>query len=144
MENDFVYYLLTAVAVLITLTVHEYCHGYVAYKLGDNTASALGRLTLNPLRHIDPFGALCMILFHFGWAKPVPISPRNFKNPKRDFAIVALAGPLSNLILAFFSAFLYLLLLYFFNDVSFDSEFSCTLISNILIFVFVLATNLEI
>lgn len=109
MFNDFTTIIITALAALVALTVHEFSHGYAAYKLGDNTARSLGRLTLNPLRHIDPFGALCMIFFHFGWAKPVPINARNFKNPKRDFAITAMAGPLSNVILGFISALLYLL-----------------------------------
>ena len=102
--------LLTALAVLITLTVHEYCHGYAAYKMGDNTAKNLGRLTLNPIHHIDPFGALCMLFFHIGWAKPVPINPRNFKNPKKGFAITALAGPVSNLIMAFLFSAVFLLM----------------------------------
>ena len=93
--------ILTAVAVLITLSIHEFSHAYAAYKLGDNTAKNLGRLSINPIKHLDPIGALCMLFFRFGWAKPVPINPRNFKNPKRDFAISALAGPLSNLILGF-------------------------------------------
>ena len=106
-----VYYLLSAIAALIALTVHEYCHGYAAYKLGDDTAKNFGRLTLNPLKHIDPYGAICMVLFHIGWAKPVPVNARNFKNPKKDFAITAAAGPLSNLILGFFSALLYLVVL---------------------------------
>jgi Zn-dependent protease len=104
-----VQYILTALAVLITLTVHEFSHGYAAYKLGDNTARSLGRLTLNPLKHIDPIGALCMIFFRFGWAKPVPINPRNFKNPRRDFALTALAGPGVNIIMAFVSALLFIL-----------------------------------
>ena len=81
--NNVVYYILSALAVLIILTVHEYAHAYAAYKLGDNTARSLGRLSLNPLKHLDPIGALCMLVFHFGWAKPVPINARNFKNPKR-------------------------------------------------------------
>lgn len=104
-----VQYILTALAVLITLTVHEFSHGYAAYKLGDNTARSLGRLTLNPLKHIDPIGALCMIFFRFGWAKPVPINPRNFKNPRRDFALTALAGPGVNIIMAFVSALVFVL-----------------------------------
>ena len=70
--------ILSAMAALIALTLHEYAHGYAAYKLGDNTAKTMGRLSLNPIHHIDPIGALCMILFHFGWAKPVPINPLNF------------------------------------------------------------------
>lgn len=103
------YYILAALASVIALTVHEVCHGYAAYKLGDNTAKNMGRLSLNPLKHLDPIGALCMIFFHIGWAKPVPINARNFKNPKRDFAICAAAGPLSNLIMGFFGAALYIL-----------------------------------
>ena len=93
--------ILTAVAVLITLSIHEFSHAYAAYKLGDDTAKNLGRLSINPIKHLDPIGALCMLFFRFGWAKPVPINPRNLKKPKRDFAVSALAGPLSNLILGF-------------------------------------------
>lgn len=99
--NTVIYYILSAIAALVALTVHEYCHGYAAYRLGDDTAKNMGRLSLNPIHHIDPYGAICMVLFHIGWAKPVPINPRNFKNPKRDFAITAAAGPASNLILGF-------------------------------------------
>ena len=78
------YLILSALAVLVVLTIHEYAHGFAASKLGDNTARAYGRLTLNPIKHIDPLGAVCMILFHVGWAKPVPINPRNFKNPRKS------------------------------------------------------------
>jgi len=98
-----------ALSALIALTVHEYCHGYAAYRLGDDTARNFGRLTLNPLKHIDIYGAICMIFFHIGWAKPVPINARNFKNPKRDFAVTAAAGPTANLILGFFTIPLFLL-----------------------------------
>lgn len=103
--------ILSAMAALVALTIHEFAHGYVAYKLGDDTAKSYGRLTLNPIKHLDPFGALCMILFHFGWAKPVPIDPRNFKNPRKGFALTAVAGPATNLVVGFFTAFLYLLCL---------------------------------
>ncbi len=98
--------LLSIPAVLIALTVHEYAHGYAAYKLGDPTARSLGRLSLNPLRHLDVLGVICMVFFRFGWARPVPINTRYFKKPRRDMAIVALAGPLSNFLLSFFAAFL--------------------------------------
>ena len=101
--------ILTAIAALIALTIHEYAHGYVAYKLGDNTAKSLGRLSLNPVKHLDPFGVICMVLFRFGWANPVPINPRNFKSPRKGFALTALAGPATNVIVGFFTAFLYLL-----------------------------------
>ena len=135
--NNITYYILSALAVLIILTVHEFAHGYVAYKLGDDTPRNLGRLTLNPIKHLDPVGAVCMVLFHFGWAKPVPVDPRNFKNPKKGFAIVAIAGPLSNLIMAFFSALLYLLIIAFFKDTAFESEFAFKLVQNTLTFVFI-------
>ena len=100
--------LLARFIVLFTaITVHEYAHGLVAYKLGDPTAKYAGRLSLNPLSHLDPIGALCMVFFRFGWAKPVPINPMYFKDRKRDSAIVALAGPLSNIILAFLSTIVF-------------------------------------
>ena len=104
---DFYTLILTAFATIITLTVHEFSHGYMAYKLGDPTAKNLGRLTLNPIKHIDPIGAVCMLFFHVGWAKPVPISLRYFKKPKRDFALTALAGPVSNLVIAILSALIF-------------------------------------
>lgn len=94
-------FILSALAVLIALTFHEFCHGFAAYKLGDPTAKLSGRLSLNPLDHLDPIGALCLVLLHFGWAKPVPIDVRYFKHPKRDIAIVSLAGPCGNIIMAF-------------------------------------------
>lgn len=107
--NELVYYAFVIVAALISLTVHEYSHAYVAYRLGDPTPSIMGRLSLSPARHIDPIGALAMIFFRVGWAKPVPIDPRFFKKPKRDMAITGAAGPLSNIILAFFACFFALL-----------------------------------
>lgn len=135
--------ILSALAALIALTVHEFSHGFAAYKLGDPTARSFGRLTLNPLKHLDPFGALCMIFFHFGWAKPVPINPRYFKKPKRDFAITALAGPLSNLILSFLSAFFYLLLYKELSGIRFESTLTLNLASNLLLFVYLMhAINL--
>ena len=77
--NNASYYILSALAALIALTVHEYCHGYVAYRLGDDTARNMGRLTLNPLKHLDPIGVICMIFFRIGWAKPVPVNMNNFR-----------------------------------------------------------------
>ena len=93
--------LLSLPIVLLSLSVHEAAHGYAAYRLGDPTARNLGRLTLNPLKHLDPVGFICMVLFRFGWAKPVPVTTRNFKNPRRDMALTGIAGPISNLLLAF-------------------------------------------
>jgi Zn-dependent protease len=90
----------SAVPALLCITIHELAHGYTAYRLGDNTAKDMGRLTLNPIKHIDVLGLLMMVLVGFGWAKPVPVDMRNFSKPKRHMAITALAGPMSNLLLA--------------------------------------------
>ncbi len=136
--NTVIYYILSALAALIALTVHEYCHGYAAYKMGDDTAKNFGRLTLNPLKHLDPYGAICMVLFHVGWAKPVPINARNFKDPKKGFAITAAAGPASNLILGFVSAFIYLLVFALVRDMRFESKnFVYYLLVNTLDFLFI-------
>ena len=102
--------LLTIPIILISLTVHELCHGWMAGKLGDPTARNAGRLTLNPLAHLDPIGTLMMFLVGFGWAKPVPVNPNYFKNPKKGMAITALAGPVSNFIMAFISYMLFCLI----------------------------------
>lgn len=109
--------------VLLALTVHEVSHGWMAFKLGDPTARNLGRLTLNPLKHIDPIGTLCMIFFHFGWARPVPINSRYFKKPRRDMALTAAAGPASNFIMAFIGIFLRQILIAIFNAFPASSSF---------------------
>lgn len=109
--GDFVQSLIRLVtvipAVLLALTLHEVAHGYVAYRLGDPTAKVLGRLTLNPLKHLDPIGTVLMLLTGYGWAKPVPVNARYFKNPKKGMALTALAGPLVNLTLGLIFAVLY-------------------------------------
>lgn len=92
--------LLSVPAVLWAITFHEFCHGYAAYYFGDPTAARMGRLTLNPLAHLDPIGALMLLLFRFGWAKPVPVDPRYFRNPARDMVFVSLAGPAGNILSA--------------------------------------------
>jgi len=93
--------LLILPGILLAISIHEFSHGFVAVKLGDDTPLLQGRLTLNPLKHIDPLGFLCLFLVGFGWAKPVMINSRNFKNPRRDDLLVSIAGPLSNFITAF-------------------------------------------
>lgn len=107
---------ISALPILIAITFHEVAHGYVAYRLGDRTAWAMGRLTLNPLKHIDPVGTVLLPLMLliltrggvvFGYAKPVPISPVNFKNPKRDMGITGAAGPITNILLAIVSVLVY-------------------------------------
>lgn len=101
-------YILSSLAVIfLTLPVHEYAHGFAATKLGDPTPRYQGRMTLNPFAHIDWIGAACILLFGFGWARPVQVNSNNFRNPKRDMAITAFAGPLSNLIVAFIALFVY-------------------------------------
>lgn len=99
MVNIF-YTILTALSLVIAITIHEYSHSLTADKLGDPTPRSLGRLTLNPLKHLDPIGTIALIFFGFGWGKPVPIDPYNFQKPKRDEILVSLAGPGSNLVLA--------------------------------------------
>ncbi|MBN1948259.1 MAG: site-2 protease family protein [Candidatus Cloacimonetes bacterium] len=98
---SYIYLFLIQLPILLfTLTIHEFSHGLVAYKLGDDTAKRAGRLTLNPISHIDPIGLIMLFLVRIGWAKPVPINPYNFRNYKRDTALSAAAGPASNFILA--------------------------------------------
>lgn len=138
--------LITLPAILISLSVHELAHGFAAYKLGDPTAKFMGRLSLNPLRHIDPIGFICMMLFRVGWAKPVNVDTRFFKKPKRDMAICALAGPLSNFALAFVFSFITVFLYYigittglYFTSVVFDVVFqmiSCMVYLNLGLGVF--------
>lgn len=102
--------------ILVSLSVHEFSHGLVADKLGDHTARYAGRLTLNPMKHIDPIGFLALVFFHIGWAKPVMVDTRNFKKPKRDMALTALAGPVSNFVLAALFSFVLFLLYKIFPD----------------------------
>ena len=92
--------LISAAAALLCITLHELSHGFVAWRLGDPTAKNAGRLTLNPIRHLDVVGLLMMLVAKVGWAKPVPVDMRNFRHPKRDMAITALAGPAANFLLA--------------------------------------------
>lgn len=102
LQLDTVWQTLVVVAAsLLCITVHETCHGLAAYWMGDDTAKRMGRLSLNPLRHVDLVGLIMMALVHFGWAKPVPIDMRRFRNPKAGMALTALAGPVSNVLLAF-------------------------------------------
>ena len=140
--SDLPSFLLSLPIILFSLSAHEAAHGWAAYKMGDPTARNLGRLTLNPMKHIDPVGALAMAFFHFGWAKPVPINARNFKNPRRGMALSALAGPCANLILGFLGVILVRLyfligsLLHLFEA---QSGFTVTLTSLIYIFFYLFA-----
>ena len=133
-------FLLSLPIVLLALSVHETAHGFMASKLGDPTAKSLGRLTLNPLKHIDIFGFICMLLCGFGWAKPVPINSRYFKKPRRDMALTALAGPVSNLALAaVFTAFLKLadmLFTFAMRNNAFPNQLTQTMAICVLIFLY--------
>lgn len=97
-------FMILLVSLIISLTVHEFAHAFMADKLGDSTARTLGRLTLNPLAHLDLLGSVLLVVGGFGWGKPVPFNPYNLKNPKRDTALIAFAGPLSNFIMALLGA----------------------------------------
>ena len=101
---------ISVIPALVCITLHELSHGLVAYWMGDDTAKRMGRLTLNPVKHIDWWGLLMMVLFKFGWAKPVPVNMYRFKNPKRGMAITALAGPVSNVLITVVCLVLYGLL----------------------------------
>jgi len=102
-----IYILIQVAVVLLCITVHEFSHGYMAYRLGDDTAKRQGRLTLNPIKHLDPIGAIMLLVARFGWAKPVPVNPYNFQNMKTGMALTAVAGPASNFVFAILAAFLY-------------------------------------
>ena len=106
-------FLLTVPSMLIALTFHEVAHGYVAYKCGDPTAKSLGRLTLNPIKHLDPIGTLLMLLVGYGWARPVPVNSRYFRNPRKGMALTALAGPMTNFLLAVVGLVSYWVIFYF-------------------------------
>lgn len=108
---------LIVAASLLCITLHETCHGLAAYWMGDDTAKRMGRLSLNPLRHVDLMGLVMMALVRFGWAKPVPVDMRKFRNPKKGMALTALAGPLANVFLAFAALLLRaVLLVFYFRD----------------------------
>jgi Zn-dependent protease len=106
MNTEFIQLLLLAPPILFALSFHEFSHGYVANQFGDPTAKMLGRLSMNPLRHLDPFGTLMIFLVHFGWAKPVPVNIYNLRNPRQDMLWIALAGPASNMLLALITGIL--------------------------------------
>lgn len=131
------------IIVLIALTVHEVAHGLVAALLGDNTAAKSGRLSLNPVKHLDPVGFICMALFGFGWAKPVPIRARNFKNARLGMALSALAGPVANLILAVLGWLIVEVIIFFGLRSVPDNQFAVNLI-NVSVTFFISFTRLNV
>lgn len=113
---DITFLIISLPILLVTITIHEFAHALVADRMGDPTPRLAGRLTLNPISHIDPIGFMMLILVRFGWAKPVPINPYNFRNPRQGSLLVSLAGPLSNFLLAWVIAVLYRLLPIFYSE----------------------------
>jgi Zn-dependent protease len=137
MQSYLISILLALPIVFLALSLHEAAHGFMALKLGDPTARNLGRITLNPIKHLDILGFLSMLLVGFGWANPVPVNSRNFKKPRRDMALTALAGPVSNLLLAF----LFLLLLRFVGfgwlwQISYPTQFAATMAYFFILFLY--------
>ena len=132
-----VYLIVEIPVILFSLILHEMAHAYVADKLGDFTGRATGRLSFSPKNHLDPIGTVCLLLFGFGWAKPVMVNTRNFKHPKRDMAFTAFAGPVTNLILGFIGCF-FMCLVFKLNVASVstieDSNFTGNLISIVYLF----------
>jgi len=119
-------------ALLFSLSAHEFAHGYAAFKQGDGYAKSMGRLTLNPFKHIDPFGTLMMLLVGFGWAKPVPINPYHFRNGKKSMIIVSVASVCANFILAIISTFLFALFIVVASEVSFFNTEAGGMVFNII------------
>ena len=134
--SDIPGFLIRLIIVIFSLTIHEVAHGYAAYKMGDPTAKAFGRLSLNPLKHLDPLGFLCMLFFRFGWAKPVPINTRYFKKPRQGMAVSALAGPVANILMSFIGLLFYkLTLTLWYNGVfTVDTKFAENLVGLVLTF----------
>ncbi|MBQ4156087.1 MAG: site-2 protease family protein [Clostridia bacterium] len=133
----------SAVLFLICMPSHEFAHAYAAYKLGDNTAKYQGRLTLNPLKHLDIWGMLMILVIGVGYAKPVPVNMLNFKNRKRDMALVAFAGPMMNLLFGVVFVFLNVLTVFIFSKLNVFTELSFN-IFNILIYIFSTIANISI
>ena len=129
--------------MMLSLSVHETAHGFVAHKCGDPTAYNLGRITLNPLKHLDPIGFLCMMFVGFGWAKPVPINTRNFNNHRRGMILTALAGPLSNILLGFLFAVIYKIFISVAQNITINTAQQFIILQAVVIFL-VTAISLNI
>ncbi|MEW6530714.1 MAG: site-2 protease family protein [Thermodesulfobacteriota bacterium] len=133
---------LVAPGFLVAITVHEYMHGYIALRLGDPTAKIAGRLTFNPISHLDPIGTLVLVLTRIiGWAKPVPVDPRNLRNPLRDMLWISLGGPAANLIAATVLAVVYRLIVFSFPEVRIDSTTAYVLVPLVEMIKFAVVIN---
>ena len=136
-------YLYRALVMLVAIPFHEAAHAFVSWKLGDSTAKDMGRMTINPMAHFDPMGALCMIVAGVGWAKPVPTRAYRFRNPKMGMALTAFAGPAANFLLAFVSAILYKIVLYA-SLATGATNFLITAVSQILYYMIVMNVSLAV
>lgn len=128
--------LVKLIIIMTAFPIHECAHAFVASKLGDNTAKNMGRITLNPLKHLDIFGTIALLVADFGWAKPVPINPYNFKNPKRGMMLSSIAGPISNILLAFICLIILKLLAFTHQNQSIIEVFAYMIYFNIILAVF--------
>lgn len=145
MTEKIISYLAIFIAILIVMPAHEFAHAFVAYKCGDETAKSQGRLTLNPFAHFDVVGLVMLIFARFGWARPVPINPYNFKHLKRDYFFVSIAGVIMNYVIAFLLYPLMILVAYWFQTTSFESSFvylSVNLLQYTLIYSVSISLNL--
>ena len=131
-----------ALVMLVAIPVHEAAHAYVSWKLGDDTAKNMGRMSLNPMAHFDLLGALCMVVAGVGWAKPVPTAAYRFRDPKKGMAITALAGPVANLLVAFASAVLYKVVLY--ADIGMGLGMVANILVNLLYYMIVMNVSLAV
>lgn len=136
-------YFYRALVMLVAIPFHEAAHAFVSWKLGDSTAKDMGRMTINPMAHFDPMGALCMIVAGVGWAKPVPTRAYRFRNPKMGMALTAFAGPAANFLLAFVSAILYKIVLYA-SLATGATNFLITAVSQILYYMIVMNVSLAV
>jgi len=132
--------LLRIPAILLSLSLHESAHGYMSYKLGDPTARSLGRITLDPFKHLDLFGTISLLLFGFGWAKPVPVNTRYYKKPRRDMMLTALAGPVSNLLLGFVSLLAYCIAAVYLSQMAYGNDIASNIAYYFLLFLQILFT----
>ncbi len=132
MDFDIKNLLVFTIAILYALTIHEFFHAWAANRLGDPTAKEQGRLTLNPLAHLDPVGTICFVFAHFGWGKPVPVNSSYFKHPRRDDVIVSAAGPISNFVSAFIFGLLFQIIYKFASDSNFLLLDFCKLLLRII------------
>lgn len=145
MTEKIISYLAIFIAILIVMPAHEFAHAFVAYKCGDETAKSQGRLTLNPFAHFDVVGLVMLIFARFGWARPVPINPYNFKHLKRDYFFVSIAGVIMNYVIAFLLYPLMILVAYWVQTTSFESSFvylSVNLLQYTLIYSVSISLNL--